>query len=133
MRTLGIILLVAGIIMMAVSGFNFKTEKKVLDVGPLEVSKEQNHHVGWPVWVGGAAPCRHSNGCGWPQKIEGRYCSLSRALAATPVSPTLTFRSSCISRLRKKFRPVRITAIAPSLPISCQLGATAVERISAPS
>lgn len=55
MRIFGIILLVAGIIMMAVSGFNFKTEKKVLDVGPLEVNKEQNHHVGWPVWIGGVA------------------------------------------------------------------------------
>ncbi len=55
MRTTGIILLVAGIIMMAVSGFNFKTEKKVLDIGPLEVNKEESHHVGWPVWVGGVA------------------------------------------------------------------------------
>ncbi len=55
MRIFGIILLVAGIIMMAISGFNFKTEKKVLDVGPLEVNKEETHHVGWPVWIGGVA------------------------------------------------------------------------------
>lgn len=53
MRTLGIILLVAGIIMMAVTGFNFTTKKKVLDVGPIEVNKEQPHSVNWPVWIGG--------------------------------------------------------------------------------
>lgn len=55
MRAIGIVLLVAGIIMMAITGFNFTTEKKVLDVGPLEVNKEESHHVGWPIWIGGIA------------------------------------------------------------------------------
>jgi hypothetical protein len=55
MRALGIVLIVAGIIMMAITGFNFKTEKKVLDVGPLDVRKEESHHVGWPIWAGGIA------------------------------------------------------------------------------
>ena len=58
-----------------------------------------------------------------------------------PVSPgqcarSLASVSSCISRAsraRKKFSPVRITAIAPSLPIASQLGAIAVERMSAAS
>lgn len=53
MRTFGIILLVAGIIMMAVTGFNFTTKKKVLDAGPIEISKEEPNWVGWPVWAGG--------------------------------------------------------------------------------
>lgn len=55
MRALGILLLVVGLAMLAFTGFNFKTEKKVLDVGPLEVNKEESHHVGWPVWAGGLA------------------------------------------------------------------------------
>ena len=42
-------------------------------------------------------------------------------------------RSSFISRPRKKFRRVRIAAIAASLPISSQLGSTAVARMSAAS
>jgi hypothetical protein len=42
-------------------------------------------------------------------------------------------RSSFISRARKTFRTVRIAAIAASLPISSQLGATAVTRMSAAS
>lgn len=55
MRILGLILIVAGVIMMAISGFNFKTKEKVLDIGPLEVNKEESHHVGWPIWAGGIA------------------------------------------------------------------------------
>lgn len=55
MRVSGIVLLIVGIIMMAISGFNFTTEKKVLDVGPIEVNKEENHRVAWPVWAGAIA------------------------------------------------------------------------------
>ena len=47
MKTLGIILIVAGIVMLIYSGFTFKTKEKVLDVGPLEVNKEKTHHVNW--------------------------------------------------------------------------------------
>lgn len=36
-------------------GFVFTTQKKVADVGPLEINKEQKHYVGWPVWTGGLA------------------------------------------------------------------------------
>jgi len=53
MRTFGIILVVAGILMAIITGFNFKTEKKVVDLGPLQVNKEENHHVGWPTYTGG--------------------------------------------------------------------------------
>src|SRR5215203_1792027 len=41
--------------------------------------------------------------------------------------------ASLKSRARKKLRKVRITAIAPSLPIASQLGAIAVATTSAPS
>lgn len=53
MRTFGIILVVVGILMAVITGFNFKTEKKVVDLGPLQVNKEENHHVGWPTYTGG--------------------------------------------------------------------------------
>lgn len=53
MRVFGIILVVVGILMAVITGFNFKTEKKVVDLGPLQVNKEQNHHVGWPTYTGG--------------------------------------------------------------------------------
>src|SRR5262245_47422111 len=41
--------------------------------------------------------------------------------------------SSAKSRSRKKFRKVRITAIAPSCPTSCQVGAIEVSMMSAAS
>lgn len=53
MKTVGIILLVAGIILMAFRGFNFTQTKKVVDVGPLEINKKETKTVGWPIYVGG--------------------------------------------------------------------------------
>ncbi len=55
MRTLGIILIVAGIVMLVVRGFSVQTEKKVVDLGPLEVNKKENKWIGWPVYAGGIA------------------------------------------------------------------------------
>ena len=53
MRTLGIVLIVAGVIMMVVTGFNYFTTEEVVDVGPLEVNKETKHPVRWSPIVGG--------------------------------------------------------------------------------
>jgi drug/metabolite transporter (DMT)-like permease len=55
MRILGIILIVIGVLMAVFTGFNFQTEKKVVDLGPLEINKKESKHVGWPVWAGGIA------------------------------------------------------------------------------
>ena len=54
MRAFGIILLIVGILMMVFSQVNFTTEEKVADIGPLEINKEKDHSVGWPVYEGGA-------------------------------------------------------------------------------
>jgi hypothetical protein len=53
MKTLGFILIVIGIVMIVLRGLNIQTEKKVLDVGPLEVNKTENRWVGWPTYAGG--------------------------------------------------------------------------------
>ena len=55
MRIFGIILIIAGILMLVFNGVNFQTEKKVADIGPLEINKKENKHIGWPVWAGGFA------------------------------------------------------------------------------
>lgn len=52
MKTLGIILIVVGIAMLVVTNINFKTEEKVVDLGPLKVNKEKDHNIGWPTYVG---------------------------------------------------------------------------------
>jgi hypothetical protein len=53
MKTLGIILLIAGIAMIVFRGFSVTTEKKVVDLGPVEVNKKENKWVGWPTYAGG--------------------------------------------------------------------------------
>ncbi|MVT09024.1 hypothetical protein [Chitinophaga tropicalis] len=53
MKTFGIILIVIGIAMIVIRGFSVQTEKKVVDLGPVEVNKKENHWVGWPVYAGG--------------------------------------------------------------------------------
>jgi hypothetical protein len=53
MKALGIILIIAGIAMILIRGFSVQTEKKVLDVGPVEVNKKENKWIGWPTYAGG--------------------------------------------------------------------------------
>lgn len=52
MKNLGIILIVVGAIMMAITGFNYVTKKEVLDLGKVEVNKSEKHSVGWSPIVG---------------------------------------------------------------------------------
>jgi hypothetical protein len=55
MKTLGIILIVVGILMFIFSGFSFNTKEKVADVGPIEINKTEHHTVNWPMYAAGAA------------------------------------------------------------------------------
>ena len=55
MKTLGIILIVAGILMIVFRGFSVQTEKKLVDVGPVEINKKENKWIGWPTYAGALA------------------------------------------------------------------------------
>lgn len=55
MRTLGIVLIVVGIVMLIVTGFSYTTEETVVDAGPLELTAEDKESVNWPPYAGGAA------------------------------------------------------------------------------
>ncbi len=54
-------LIVIGIAMIAYTGFSYATTEKVVDLGPLEISRKKNNTVSWPpiagvvLLVGGAA------------------------------------------------------------------------------
>jgi len=52
-RNIGIVLVIIGVLMMLYTGFNFITTKNVVDIGPLQVNKEENHPVQWSPIVGG--------------------------------------------------------------------------------
>ena len=55
MKVVAIIFIVAGILMLIFRGFSFTQEKKLVDVGPLEINKKEEKSVGWPMYAGGLA------------------------------------------------------------------------------
>ena len=55
MKALGIILIVAGILMMVFRGVSFTREKKLIDLGPLQINKKEKETLGWPMYAGAIA------------------------------------------------------------------------------
>ena len=51
-KGVGIALLVIGILMTIYTGFNYVTTEKVVDLGPIQINKEENHPVKWAPIVG---------------------------------------------------------------------------------
>lgn len=46
-------MIVLGVLMMVYTGFNYVTQEKVVDLGKLEVNKQEEHPVRWSPIVGG--------------------------------------------------------------------------------
>ena len=55
MKVVGIILIVGGFLMLIFRGFSFTQQKKLVDIGPLEINKQEKKSVGWPLYAGGIA------------------------------------------------------------------------------
>lgn len=53
MKALGIILIVAGIALMIITGINITREEKVLDLGKVEINKETTTPISWSPILGG--------------------------------------------------------------------------------
>ena len=53
MKSFGVIILVLGIIMTTLTGFNIVTRKKVVDLGSVEINKEEKTPVYWSPVTGG--------------------------------------------------------------------------------
>ncbi len=51
-KAAGFILIIIGIIMIAYTGFDFVTTKKVVDLGPVQINKQTDHPVRWSPIVG---------------------------------------------------------------------------------
>lgn len=52
-KYLGIALVAIGVLMMIYTGFNYVTTEKVVDLGVIEINKQNNHPVQWSPIVGG--------------------------------------------------------------------------------
>ncbi len=53
MKTLGLILLVVGIIMTVFTGFTLMTKEKVVDLGAIEINKTEKTPIYWSPITGG--------------------------------------------------------------------------------
>ncbi len=53
MKNIGIALIVIGLIMTLVTGFNFVTREKVVDLGSVEITSRKNNPVQWSPIIGG--------------------------------------------------------------------------------
>ena len=51
-RGLGIVLIVVGVLLLAYGGFTFTTKDKVVDMGPVEITKEKKHSLPYAPLVG---------------------------------------------------------------------------------
>jgi drug/metabolite transporter (DMT)-like permease len=55
MRIIGIVLIVVGILALAYQGITYTTHKKVLDIGPIQATKEERNTIPIPPILGALA------------------------------------------------------------------------------
>lgn len=49
---LGIVLAIIGVISLAYQGFTYTTQKKAVDLGPIQITKEEKHTIPLPPIIG---------------------------------------------------------------------------------
>jgi uncharacterized membrane protein len=52
-KTIGIFLLVLGIVMLIWTGFSYTKKEKVVDAGPVHITADKEKSVNWPPYAGG--------------------------------------------------------------------------------
>lgn len=52
-RTIALVLIILGVVMLIWTGFTYTKKEKVIDAGPIQVSADREKTVNWPPYVGG--------------------------------------------------------------------------------
>lgn len=52
-RTIGLIMIALGVVMLIWTGFTYTKKEKVIDAGPIQVSADKEKSVNWPPYAGG--------------------------------------------------------------------------------
>ncbi|KQC01133.1 hypothetical protein [Pedobacter sp. Hv1] len=52
-KSIGIMLIVLGIVLLVWTGFTYTKKEKVIDAGPIQVSADKEKSVNWPPYAGG--------------------------------------------------------------------------------
>jgi uncharacterized membrane protein len=53
MKSIGIVLIVLGAIMLIWTGFTYTKKEKIVDAGPIQVSADREKSINWPPYAGG--------------------------------------------------------------------------------
>ncbi|MHB9011144.1 MAG: hypothetical protein ACYC49_02840 [Ignavibacteriaceae bacterium] len=51
-KTIGLIIIIIGLIMTLYTGFNYVTREKVIDIGSVQITKEKDHTTSWSPFIG---------------------------------------------------------------------------------
>jgi len=52
-RSIGLILIVIGAILLIWTGFTYTKKEKIIDAGPIQISADKQKTVNWPPYAGG--------------------------------------------------------------------------------
>jgi uncharacterized membrane protein len=52
-KTVAILLIVIGAVMLIWTGFTYTKKEKIIDAGPIQVSADRQKSVNWPPYLGG--------------------------------------------------------------------------------
>ncbi|WP_295716223.1 hypothetical protein [Mucilaginibacter sp.] len=52
-KSIGIVLIVIGAIMLMWTGFTYTKKEKIIDAGPIQLSADRQKTVNWPPYLGG--------------------------------------------------------------------------------
>jgi len=51
-KTIGLIIIVIGLIMTLYTGFNYVTKEKIVDIGGVELTADKDHTASWSPFIG---------------------------------------------------------------------------------
>jgi uncharacterized membrane protein len=52
-RTIALVMIILGILMLVWTGFTYTKKEKVVDAGPIQISADREKSVNWPPYAGG--------------------------------------------------------------------------------
>jgi uncharacterized membrane protein len=52
-KTIGIVLIIIGAVMLIWTGFTYTKKEKIVDAGPIQISADRQKNVNWPPYLGG--------------------------------------------------------------------------------
>ncbi|NRF37126.1 hypothetical protein [Pedobacter foliorum] len=52
-KTVALVMIILGVVMLIWTGFTYTKKEKVIDAGPIQISADREKSVNWPPYIGG--------------------------------------------------------------------------------